>query len=82
MSKSIPSIYTLWGIAFTRFFGYSVSQKEFLVGVIGWGWLWVILGVVLDLASSPSCASSNRNRFPEYVGVEKRYLFLSIERGP
>ena len=81
MSKSIPYIYTIWGIAFPRFFGYSVSQKEFLVGVIGWGRLRVILGVVLDLASSTSCTSSNCNRYPEYAGMEERSLFLSIERG-
>lgn len=35
-----------------------------LVGVTGWGWLWVILGFVLDLSSYSSSAYSNRKRIP------------------
>jgi hypothetical protein len=37
-----------------------------LVGVTGWGWLWVILGFVLDISSYSSSAYSNRNRIPGY----------------
>jgi hypothetical protein len=33
--KSIPDIYTLWGIAFPRFFSYSLYQKESLVDLTG-----------------------------------------------
>jgi hypothetical protein len=37
------------------------------VGVIGWGWLWVILGFLLDISSYGSSAYSNRNRIPGYT---------------
>lgn len=36
------------------------------VGVIGWGWFWVILGLVLDISSYSSSAYTNRNRMPGY----------------
>lgn len=36
------------------------------VGVTGWGWLWVILGVILDLTTHGSSAYTNRNRIPGY----------------
>jgi hypothetical protein len=36
-----------------------------VVGVTGWGWLLVILGLVLDI-SSYSSAYSKRNRIPGY----------------
>jgi hypothetical protein len=39
-----------------------------VVGVIGWGWLWVILGLVLDISSYSSSAYTNRNRMPGYSG--------------
>ena len=35
-------------------------------GVTGWGWLWVILGVLLDLGSYTGSAYGNRNRMPGY----------------
>ncbi len=37
------------------------------VGVIGWGWFWVILGFLLDISSYGSSAYSNRNRIPGYT---------------
>jgi len=39
------------------------------VGVIGWGWFWVILGFLLDISSYGSSAYSNRNRIPGYTRV-------------
>jgi len=40
-----------------------------LVGVTGWGWFWVILGLVLDISSYTSSAYTNRNRMPGYSGT-------------
>ncbi len=40
-----------------------------LVGVTGWGWFWVILGLVLDISSYSSSAYTNRNRMPGYSGT-------------
>ncbi len=37
------------------------------VGVIGWGWFWVILGFLLDISSYGSSAYTNRNRIPGYT---------------
>jgi len=37
-----------------------------VVGVTGWSWLWVFLGLVLDISSYSSSAYSNRNRIPGY----------------
>jgi len=39
------------------------------VGVTGWGWLWVVLGVLLDLGSYGGSAYGNRNRIPGYSQV-------------
>ena len=36
------------------------------IGVTGWGWLWVALGVLLDLGSYGGSAYGNRNRMPGY----------------
>jgi hypothetical protein len=33
-------------------------------GVIGWGWLWVILGFIIDLAAYGGSGYTNRNRIP------------------
>ncbi len=37
-----------------------------VVGVTGWGWLLVVLGLVLDISSYSSSAYTNRNRIPGY----------------
>jgi hypothetical protein len=37
-----------------------------LVGVTGWGWFWVILGLLLDISSYGGSAYSNRSRIPGY----------------
>jgi len=37
-----------------------------VLGVTGWGWLLVILGLVLDISSYSSSAYTNRNRIPGY----------------
>ncbi len=37
------------------------------VGVVGWGWFWVILGFLLDISSYGSSAYTNRNRIPGYT---------------
>ncbi len=37
-----------------------------VVGVTGWGWVWVILGFLLDMSSYSSSAYTNRNRIPRY----------------
>lgn len=37
-----------------------------VVGVTGWGWVWVILGFLLDMSSYSSSAYTNRNRMPWY----------------
>jgi hypothetical protein len=36
------------------------------IGVTGWGWLWVVLAVLLDLGVHSSSAYSNRHRIPGY----------------
>jgi hypothetical protein len=35
-----------------------------VVGLTGWGWLWVILGFLLDLGSYSGSAVGNRGRVP------------------
>jgi hypothetical protein len=35
-------------------------------GVTGWGWLWVVLALLLDLGSHSSGAYNNRHRLPGY----------------
>jgi uncharacterized membrane protein len=35
-------------------------------GVIGWGWLWVVLALLLDLGVHSSSMHTNRYRFPVY----------------
>jgi len=40
-----------------------------VVGVTGWGWLWVIVGLLLDISSYGGSAYSNRNRMPGYSGT-------------
>ena len=37
-----------------------------VVGVTGWGWLWVIVGLLLDISSYGGSTYSNRNRMPGY----------------
>src|SRR5262245_24098590 len=34
------------------------------VGVTGWGWFWVILGLLLDIGSYSGSAYGNRGRMP------------------
>src|SRR6266704_56363 len=47
---------------------YSISGS-----VTGWGWLWVVLAFLLDLAASSSGAYTNRHRLPGYkVSGEQR----------
>ena len=41
-------------------------------GVTGWGWLWVILALLLDLGAHSSGAYANRNRIPGYKVSEER----------
>jgi len=36
------------------------------VGLTGWGWFWVIVGVILDLATYGGGGYYNRNRIPGY----------------
>ena len=36
------------------------------IGLTGWGWFWVILGVLLDMGSYGGSVVSNRNRIPGY----------------
>ena len=35
-------------------------------GVTGWGWLWVVLALLLDLGAHSSGAYTNRHRIPGY----------------
>ena len=35
-------------------------------GVTGWGWLWVVLALLLDLGTHSSGAYTNRHRLPGY----------------
>jgi hypothetical protein len=46
---------------------YSISG-----GVTGWGWLWVILALLLDLGAHSSGAYSNRHRLPGYKTTEEQ----------
>jgi hypothetical protein len=39
------------------------------IGVTGWGWFWVFLGLLLDISSYSSSAYTNRNRMPGYSGT-------------
>jgi len=34
--------------------------------VTGWGWLWVVLALLLDLGTHSSSAYTNRHRLPGY----------------
>ena len=36
------------------------------VGLTGWGWFWVFLGVLLDMAAYGGSAVTNRQRVPGY----------------
>ena len=36
------------------------------VGLTGWGWVWLILGVLLDMGSYGGSVVSNRDRIPGY----------------
>jgi|SRR5436305_2056176 len=36
------------------------------IGVTGWGWLWVILALLVDLGAHSSSAYNNRHRIPTY----------------
>jgi hypothetical protein len=35
-------------------------------GVTGWGWLWVILGLFIDIGAYGGSAYGNRSRMPGY----------------
>jgi hypothetical protein len=37
-----------------------------VVGVTGWGWLWIILGFLIDIGAFSGSAYTNRNRMPRY----------------
>ncbi len=39
------------------------------VGLTGWGWFWVILGVFLDMGAYGSSAAMNRRRMPGYSSI-------------
>jgi hypothetical protein len=39
------------------------------IGLTGWGWLWLTVGILLDLSSYAGSAYSNRNRIPGYSGT-------------
>ncbi len=41
------------------------------IGVTGWGWAWVVLGLILDLSSHGSGAYNNRHRVPRYRAAEE-----------
>jgi hypothetical protein len=36
------------------------------IGLTGWGWVWVIIGVLLDMGMYGGSVSSNRHRIPGY----------------
>ena len=38
------------------------------VGLTGWGWLWLAVGIFLDLSSYGGSAYTNRDRMPGYSG--------------
>ena len=56
-----------WSSSFTTLMYVLVYHPP--VGVTGWEWLWVILGLVLDISSYSSSAYANRNRMPGYSGT-------------
>ena len=56
-----------WSSSFTTLMYVLVYHPP--VGVTGWGWLWVIQGLVLDISSYSSSAYANRNRMPGYSGT-------------
>jgi hypothetical protein len=63
-------LWPLLGIIFLPFTALMyVLVYNPLVGVTGWGWFWMILGVVLGISSYSSSVSSNRNRMPGYSGT-------------
>ncbi len=39
------------------------------VGLTGWGWFWVFLGVLLDMAAYGSSVATNRERMPGYSSI-------------
>jgi hypothetical protein len=58
----------LLGIIFLPFttLMYVLSYSP-VVGVTGWGWFFVVMGLLLDLASYGGSAYSNRGRMPGSV---------------
>ena len=36
------------------------------VGLTGWGWFWIVIGVFLDMGVYGGSAASNRQRMPGY----------------
>ena len=63
-------IWPILGIIFLPFTTLTyVLVYNPVVGVTGWGWFWVILGLVLDISSYSSSAYTNRNRMPGYSGT-------------
>ena len=36
------------------------------IGLTGWGWFWIVIGVLLDMGAYGSSAASNRRRMPGY----------------
>ena len=40
------------------------------IGLTGWGWFWVFLGVLLDMAAYGSSVATNRERVPGYSTMQ------------
>src|SRR5205807_10625711 len=36
------------------------------IGLTGWGWFWIVIGVLLDMGAYGGSAAANRRRMPGY----------------
>jgi hypothetical protein len=66
VSRAFQSVFLvpLLGIIFLPFTTLMYVLSWTPVGVTGWGWFFVIIGLLLDIGSYTGSAYGNRNRLP------------------
>ena len=53
-------------LPFTTLVWTLILAVDPVTGVTGWNWIWIILAVIVDVASYSGGAYGNRNRIPGY----------------